>query len=690
MNILQENLHAVHDLLKESLAVMQSFPQGYTPQPLKKSGLRSDASFVSRGARFTDPKIGEEIQRIINRWPKPMTNAFLRSSAYLGSILHTFGKHMLSGITDGEVIQAGVSDPEIMNLMMNFAQLKKESDKAASSAENPEADSDLNFDAMPDTLWHEIERRILGLRIPYSKTITTLLGPNALVWLSAESSAGVNRIQPQEFSRFNLYRLQNIGDQIQIETELLQRPEGDYELSKIVVALCWNMVALSAFMEPEIFLGEQEMYISSIRETNRETNLAFSQGEKTMNLHSFSTPSVTNVISVLSEALLEPQIDCCDMMWMATGLARQTIKNENELRVTSTDFNYFLSHRGKDSKKVLADKMLEKTELHDVFLDCLSLPKGVINRKFVFDSLGHSRTILIIDSPAFNDSVWCRKELWFTKQMSRIGEAKFEMTTLPGAMHVIENIRESAPPKIRKKGYPITPRILRDIDNFGRQPNKYSLEELKYSTDYLRDIEDLMTSNQQHRIGKTNQVISNLFNGLTKDGWKFEPIAKWSTAMQYAIAAMATMEITESKMEVRRGIDKMNVILTSMSSVNDSYLQKHGARHLFMLGIAITLDLTKYEMNPLMTKELTPALEGAAVIRNGILLLNVMNEGEQRDMHIRLLKHFTKAGVGSVGIVQSATDLVHQMIIDGEPLEILPCVTLYPGMEKLYPEFFAA
>lgn len=685
MNILQENLKAIHDLLNESLAVMQSFPRGYTPQTLENDVLQKKSSF-SPGSQFSKPQVATEIQRIINRWPKPLTNSFLDSSAYLGSVLLMFGEHMFSSVRHGEILKASVFDPGIMDLMMDYAQLKKEFDNAA-TVENPQSDSPLHFNAMPDTLWHEIQRRIFGLRIPYSKTITTLLGPNALVWLSAESSSGENKIQPHEFSRFNLYRLQNIGDQIQIETELLQGREGAYELSKIVVALCWNMVALSAFMEPNIFIAEDDMHISSLR----EKQLTFSYGGNTTNLHSFTTPSMINVISVLSEALLEPEIDCCDMMWMATGLARKTIKNDNEFSTTSPDFDYFLSHRGKDSKKVLADKILEKPELPHVFLDCLSLPKGVINRKFVFDSLGHSRRILIVNSPSFNDSEWCRKELWFTKQISQIGEAKFEMTSVQEAMHVLENITETPLPNVKRKGYPITSRILKDIAYFGRQPNKYTLEELKYSTDYLKDIERFIGSNKKtERIEKTNQVIARLFESLMKMGWKIEPFAKWSTAMQYAIAVMAMTEISESKMEVRRGIDKMNVILTEMSSMDNSYLKKHGARHLFMLGLAITLDLTKYHMNPLTSKELTHALEGAAVIRNGILLLNVMNKADQRDMHIKLLKCFTKAGVGSVGIVQSATDLVHQMIIDGEHLEILPCVTLYPGMEKLYPEFFTA
>ena len=38
---------------------------------------------------------------------------------------------------------------------------------------------------------------------------------------------------------------------------------------------------------------------------------------------------------------------------------------------------------------------------------------------------------------------------------------------------------------------------------------------------------------------------------------------------------------------------------------------------------------------------------------------------------------------GGVGIVQNAWDEVHQGEADGMPLEVLPCVTMHPGMEGL-------
>jgi hypothetical protein len=49
----------------------------------------------------------------------------------------------------------------------------------------------------------------------------------------------------------------------------------------------------------------------------------------------------------------------------------------------------------------------------------------------------------------------------------------------------------------------------------------------------------------------------------------------------------------------------------------------------------------------------------------------------------RLDVHVTSLLAGA-GIIQSASDPVHERQIDGESLAVIPCVTLYPGMERLF------
>jgi hypothetical protein len=50
---------------------------------------------------------------------------------------------------------------------------------------------------------------------------------------------------------------------------------------------------------------------------------------------------------------------------------------------------------------------------------------------------------------------------------------------------------------------------------------------------------------------------------------------------------------------------------------------------------------------------------------------------------LRLVTTLLQNNVAGVGLVQNAADQVHQGHVGGVPLEILPCVTLYPDMEWL-------
>ena len=61
---------------------------------------------------------------------------------------------------------------------------------------------------------------------------------------------------------------------------------------------------------------------------------------------------------------------------------------------------------------------------------CLTLPRGVVNRSFVFGSLARSERILIVETENFHESVWCRKEAWAADALSRHGLATTERLTL--------------------------------------------------------------------------------------------------------------------------------------------------------------------------------------------------------------------------------------------------------------------
>jgi len=84
------------------------------------------------------------------------------------------------------------------------------------------------------------------------------------------------------------------------------------------------------------------------------------------------------------------------------------------------------------------------------------------------------------------------------------------------------------------------------------------------------------------------------------------------------------------------------------------------------------------------------AVQQVAVLRDGVLLLDVRGKGPRRDLNLKLLLALVTHNIGSVGMIQTSTDMVHELAIDGRSLSILPCVTLHPGMESIFPELATA
>src|SRR5262249_21647281 len=157
-------------------------------------------------------------------------------------------------------------------------------------------------------------------------------------------------------------------------------------------------------------------------------------------------------------------------------------------------FSIFVSHRGPDAKQVLAGALVETDGSKDIFLDCLRLPRRVVNRNFVFGSLVRSKRILIVDTPNYLESQWCRKELCVAKIMSRLGWARLDRLSLPESVKELVKLKNNSLGDERYKeaeAYEMSPRILRDIEYWGRAPNKYSSRELGLKIDYFDEFEEL-------------------------------------------------------------------------------------------------------------------------------------------------------------------------------------------------------
>ena len=689
------NSQFIQDCLRHAAKAMGEFPEGYVPDQTRFEDFGGAIGTASE-AFLSNKQAQAKLREIIKAWPPGFHSAFLETSGNLGQALSAYGSQARAPIGFPDMMAAGIRDPDILKLMLQAGGIAKEVEVVRKGKGNQPAEeaSFLSPNSLPQVLFAEIERRVRLQRAPFGRTITTLLGHNALQWLAAESYEGFAKIQPHEFSRTGWSHLFSIRDQISIEQELLCFGKLNEETAKIVVALCWTASALASFMEPGIFLSEAEAHLSS----DREGQLTVSYGLATRTMVSFDPSSMRNIVEVLRESLAEPELKACDLMWIAGGLARiRTIKSGHGAPTEphSERYSLFLSHRGEDAKRLLADKVMALGEEHAVFLDCLTLPRGLINRKFVFDSLLRSQRILLIESPNYDKSEWCRKERWLAKEMQRLRLACVESVSVADAVKIVEGSRGRS--KLRKPvvvlDYPVAQRILKDIDYWARHPNKHSLTEKGISIDFLKSIEGFLEtrlplSGLRSVVGAGQEVLK-LFAALLSSAPKADPIDPWSTALQYAVASLGIASCANSKMDVRRGIDQMNAALGQIASggiIEHPLFQENVAAYLAFISAAVTLDLARFTLAPRMEVEIKEAVGDAAVLRDGTLLLDVRFQGARRDLHLKLLLALVMNNIGSVGMIQTAGDTVHELEIDGNSIAILPCVTLHPGMDCMFPE----
>jgi hypothetical protein len=381
------------------------------------------------------------------------------------------------------------------------------------------------------------------------------------------------------------------------------------------------------------------------------------------------------------------------MMWIGAALARvhsiMTGAGSTEDTISEERFAIFLSHRGRDAKQQLAAQVRELPSEHGVFLDCLTLPHGVVNRFFIYGALARTDTVVLVDTPNFDESSWCRKEFWFSDALVRHGIARLERLPIADSL---EAVRSRGPLSRRTSGdlrlhYPILPRILRDIDYFGRAPNLFSLKESGYSGDELDSIQQALEGAERpddhewvNSIGRTVRVtLANVFR-KSPDGKLFD---LWTTALQLAVGAFASTSAARSKMAVRAGIDQLSALVKSFLGAElqfDPYFLSNPEGHLALLAGVAAADLAGYNLDERLRPAVVAALNGSAGFAGGLLLLDTRETGDVRDFRIQLAAMIVRNNFGSIGIVQNAADPVHNMKSGDLPLDVLPCITLYPGM----------
>lgn len=677
-----DNVPIAQELIRDAIAAMARLPDDYAPSEDPGANARLGDGLPDAGLA---PAKMDSLRATYEAWPEGVLQGFQQASDVLAQVLRMFGARPPRGrINPLELLSL---DPAAFRLLTTAASMPG----GIPISGDPQVDV-ANPGVMQGALLAEVERRVMSARTPFSATLTALWGPDALRWLFAPNASGQPYLQPHEFSRAGWIRLTRIRDQLEIERELGRYGAEHAAHAKIVVCLAWTVAALASLMEPAVFLTERNPFVSS----SRSAGLTLSTGIVNHTIVNFSARSMRDVLQVLNDGLTNERMTACDLMWIANGVARWrsvTAGYAGAQPAQQEQFGVFLSHRGRDAKNALAQALLGRPGARGVFLDCLTLPRGVINRCFVFGAIGRSREVVVVDTANFAESDWCLKELWVAEELQKLGLARLRRASLAEAIQGLSGIEAVPADDGGDRDYSIAPRVLSDARYHARSPNLESLEKLRAIPGPLQRAEKVAAASGSFATEAAASIAAReavaVLDAAVRESPGGEPIDLWASAAQLAVAILGANAEARSKMEVRAGVDSMNAALETMAAQKlfaDAVFCKRASCYLACLAAAVVSDLAGFRLDQLTAQAVREAIGDAAILRDGLVLLDVREAGPRREFHMRFALALLFNDVSAVGILQSADDHVHELVVDGRSLELLPCVTLHPGMETLFPE----
>jgi hypothetical protein len=234
--------------------------------------------------------------------------------------------------------------------------------------------------------------------------------------------------------------------------------------------------------------------------------------------------------------------------------------------------------------------------------------------------------------------------------------------------------------------YRIAPRIMRDFDYELRAPNRASAGSKKLDVSLLTPVERLVERADVAAAVRAETVLDMLREvALTPASEEGSDL--WCAALQLTLAAISPEVRARSKMEVRSGVDRLNALVSRILSedIRDhAVFQAAAPRYLALAASVVLIDLAGFALDQMAVEVIERLTYGVAFLHNQTLVLDVRDPGPKRDLHFRLLMAAIRSNIGGLTILKTAADPVHELEIDGETLSVLPCVTLYPGMEDLF------
>ncbi|MDJ0710660.1 MAG: hypothetical protein QNJ14_09730 [Woeseiaceae bacterium] len=674
------------ELLARTSELLDDFPADYSPD---ETPLPLEPTYTSE-QRVAQDGLYDAVTERLNRLPSRLMPLFVELTATLVNIRDAFGGPIQLARMEVLPLALGSSDAVLRSLALAAIETQNESRETSLEFEiplggRPPRVEDLGSEGQMLILMSEIERRLRLQVTPFGHTMTALLGPNALLWLAASGAEGFPKLQPHEYSRAGLSLLDRISVQVAIEDELTELGNEYEPAAKAVVALCWAVAALAAVIDPAVFVSEGDCQVSSVR----QDGITLSFGASAEIRPVFDVSSIRSVVETVREALDDDLILARDLMWIALAMARTRTLHSGlgEASVVPYEqYSAFLSHRGPDSKTALLQGLVDAGGAGGVFLDCITMPKGVINRRFVYQSLARARETLVVQSQRFDESDWCRKERWLAEQIAKLDSGSVRFVSIDDALAIAPGIAAgSTAPSVTAETlkHSIPRRIQRDQENWARRPNLKSLKDAGVDIDFFDASARILERSSEATPSEIARTALELVEKAIAT--PESSVEVQSVALQHCVALFSTGANARSMVDVRRAIDQMNTALLRLhdqDSVNHESFARHSKRYLCLLAAATAIELTRFSVTESNAIAIERTLPPDAVYNDQTILLDVRRPGPTRDLHVELALCLIDENIGSLGILQADGDFVHSSADYGRSLTVLPCVTLYAGMEQ--------
>lgn len=549
-----------------------------------------------------------------------------------------------------------------------------------------------------------------GALFPFRETLITLLGDHAIraLFTRGHGQHG-GAFPPYLLERQNWHKLGRLRDQIEIETELIAIQRLDSLRAKMVVAAAWTMVALASHMPAALFVTEHAPHLLHVT----RGGVSIGSGRYHHVIRQFRPNSLVTVLQLLRRALDTRVMDANDLMWTATSLAEveQTVIRGRAVESPGVPrHRIFLSHRGKDAKAVLMDAILGGERAKEAFLDCLSMPRSVINRLFLYQSLTWSQEVLIIRTQNFHASSWCRKEAWIAEALagltgirmtvlSNVDQATEYLESLVWGPKVEEHNAAGPSDEATSRSSWTTARILKDMTEVTRAPNLWSVTHNGYPANlfdplvaWLRrpgpSIDGLGIAARQHVTEAFAKILDWGSCGprlRERSAVAFgAPLDMWATAVKLCVAGVSLATKVYDKTITRHALDGATDQVERTMRLYDDHGEADASEFqnlLMLIAACVAIDLSCYE--PKTIEAAAHIVREVAIVHDGVPLLDVRVPGSRRDRLLRFLVGMARSDLGVIGIIQNGRNPVHNEIVDALSLEVLPCVTLHPGMERI-------